>query len=248
MILSKTIEQNLKYIEEGITKAQAASPISAQDITLLAASKTQDINRIEEAIYAGIINLGENRVQEAMEKWQAGQLKEKHPHIKLHLIGALQTNKVKQALQLFDVIQTLDRPSLADEIAKELRKLGIEETRKEKHPNSRFLNSTIPNFQIPDFYIQINTGAEPQKAGILPENADEFIKYCTKELHLPIIGLMCIPPADQPPAPHFALLRQIAGKYNLKDLSMGMSNDFDVAIRMGATCIRLGSALFGERI
>jgi pyridoxal phosphate enzyme (YggS family) len=188
---------------------------------------------IEEAIAAGITCFGENRVQEAQEKWGGSEgLKKKYPHIKLHLIGALQTNKVRQALELFDVIQTLDRVALADAIARH-KVLGL-----------RLEGKT--------FYIQVNTGEEPQKAGILPENADGFISYCVHDLHLPVAGLMCVPPTNQPPAPHFALLREIAKRNNLlqnnlHDLSMGMSDDFETAIRMGATCVRVGSGIFGER-
>lgn len=218
------IVNTLQKITAFIKEARAASPIAAASVTLLAASKTQPVEVIEQAILAGITDFGENRVQEAQEKWP--ELKTRYPNIKLHLIGALQTNKIKQALSLFDVIQVLDRVALANELAR-LRASGL-------------------GLEGKKFYIQVNTGAEPQKSGVLPENADEFIAYCRK-LELPIVGLMCVPPVDQPPAPHFALLREISLRNNLSELSMGMSSDYEVAVRMGSGCVRLGTALFGER-
>ncbi len=221
------IKDKLQKIADDIEKARGASPIAAPAVTILAASKSQSALYIEEAIAAGITDFGENRVQEAAEKWGQGGLREKYPHIKLHLIGALQTNKVKQALALFDVIQSVDSPKLAEALS--------------KHYTS---HSTL---RTRSFYIQINTGEEPQKSGIFPAQADEFIKYCVDELQLPVVGLMCVPPADQPPAPHFALLREIAKRNNLRELSMGMSGDYEVAVRMGASCVRVGTALFGER-
>ncbi len=219
------IANKLEILTVSIKKAREASPIAAASVTLLAASKTQPVAVIEEAISAGITCFGENRVQEAQEKWQ--DIKKRYPHVRLHLIGQLQTNKVKQALALFDVIQTLDRAALAEELAK-LKALGL-------------------GLEGKKFYIQVNTGKEPQKAGVFPEDADEFIAFCRK-LELPVVGLMCVPPASQPPAPHFALLREIAIRNNLSELSMGMSDDFEVAVRMGSTCVRLGTALFGKRV
>ncbi len=213
-----------QIITESIEKARKQSPVSSAHVTLLAASKTQPVEVIKQAIEAGIINFGENRVQETQEKWMV--LRREYPNIKLHLIGTLQTNKVKQALLMFDVIQTLDRESLAEAIA-EIRDSGLA-------------------IQEKKFYIQVNTGKELQKSGVFPEKADEFIAFC-RRLELPVVGLMCVPPADQPPAPHFALLREIALRNNLSELSMGMSNDYEVAIRMGSSCVRLGTALFGER-
>jgi pyridoxal phosphate enzyme (YggS family) len=207
-----------------IEQARMSSPIAASSINLLAASKTQSVPVIEEAIAAGITCFGENRVQEAQEKWV--HIKKSHPNVQLHLIGQLQTNKVKKALSLFDVIQTLDRVALAEELAR-LRDSGF-------------------GIQEKKFYIQVNTGKEPQKTGILPENADEFIAFC-RNLELPIVGLMCVPPTSQPSAPHFALLRQIALRNNLSELSMGMSSDFENAVRMGSTCVRIGTVLFGKR-
>jgi pyridoxal phosphate enzyme (YggS family) len=219
------IANKLEILTASIKKAREASPIAAASVTLLAASKTQPVAVIEEAIAAGITCFGENRVQEAQEKWQ--DIKKRYPHVRLHLIGQLQTNKVKQALALFDVIQTLDRAALAEAI------VGVRD--------SGF------GIQEKKFYIQVNTGKELQKAGVFPEDADEFIAFCRK-LELPVAGLMCVPPVNQPPAPHFALLREIAIRNNLSELSMGMSDDFEVAVRMSSTCVRLGTALFGKRI
>ena len=229
-------------ILEAIEKARSGSPLAAAEVVLLAATKTQPVAVIEEAIAAGITCFGENRVQEAMEKWV--DIKKRHPKVQLHLIGQLQTNKVKQALALFDVIQTLDRVALAEACARELKNWRIEELKKKTADSSI---PQFPNSLIPLFYIQVNTGKEPQKAGVLPENADEFISFCRK-LELPVVGIMCVPPVNQPPAPHFALLREIALRNNLPELSMGMSDDFEVAVRMGASCVRIGTALFGTRI
>ncbi|NBX03326.1 MAG: YggS family pyridoxal phosphate-dependent enzyme [Alphaproteobacteria bacterium] len=213
--------------------AQKASPLAAPEISLLAASKSQSALLIEEAIAGGVRVFGENRVQEAQDKWPSLRLA--HPEVELHLIGPLQTNKVKQALELFDVIQTVDRPKLAEEVASLLSSVSSKK------------NAGDWKLATKSFYIQVNTGKEPQKAGVLPDEADAFIDYCVKELALPVVGLMCVPPADQPPAPHFALLSQIAQRHGLEKLSMGMSEDFETAIRMGSTCVRLGRALFGER-
>ncbi len=223
-IEGEDIASKILILKESIAKARASSPIAATEITLLAASKTQPVSIIEEAIRAGVNCFGENQVREAREKWP--ELKNKYPQVELHLIGHLQTNKVKQALELFDVIQTLDREGLAVEVAR-IRDSGF-------------------GIQEKKFYIQVNTGKEPQKSGVLPENADEFIAFCRK-LEMPMVGLMCVPPVDQPPAPHFALLREIAKRNNLLQLSMGMSEDFEVAVRMGSSCVRLGTALFGKR-
>jgi len=233
------IKENILHINERIARAKGSSPISAPKVTLLAASKMQGQGAIEEAIRAGITCFGENRVQEAHEKWLGAWglgLREK---VQLHLIGALQTNKVRQALELFDVIQTLDREKLAKAISLEFRVLSAEK----KEENTQ--NSAL---KTQHFYIQVNTGEEPQKSGVLPKDADGFIKYCIDDLKLPVVGLMCVPPADQPPAPHFALLREIALRHNLDELSMGMSGDFETAIRMGASCVRVGSGIFGERV
>jgi pyridoxal phosphate enzyme (YggS family) len=218
-----TISAPLQDIKREISVIKQSYNIKTQNILILGACKTQPSDVIEATIQAGLTDFGENRVQEAETKWP--ELKKHHPNIRLHLIGPLQTNKVKSALALFDVIQTLDRPKLAEAIASSQNK----ETR------------------CRGLFIQINTGKEPQKAGIMPEEADAFIRYCIADLNLPVMGLMCIPPEGQPPAPHFALLKKIADRHGLKELSMGMSEDYATAIRMGSTCIRIGRKLFGER-
>ncbi|MBX2853692.1 MAG: YggS family pyridoxal phosphate-dependent enzyme [Rhodobacteraceae bacterium] len=193
-------------------------------VDLVAVSKVQPLKRVEAALVAGHRRFGENRVQEAQEKWPL--LKQSYEGILLHLIGPLQTNKVKQAVELFDVIETVDREKLARKLADEIAKLS----------------------KAPELYIQVNTGEEPQKAGIFPKQADAFIDLCRCDLALPVIGLMCIPPAGEPPSPHFALLRNIAEHNGLSKLSMGMSSDFEEAISLGATSVRVGSAVFGERV
>lgn len=193
------------------------------DVKIIAVSKTHGQEKIEPLLAAGHRMFGENRVQEAGGKWPT--LKEKYPDTELHLIGPLQTNKAREAVQLFDVIQTVDREKLARELKKEF----------------------IASGRSPDCFIQVNTGEEKQKAGIAPRQTDDFISLCINELELPIIGLMCIPPVDEDPAPHFALLKTIAERNGIKNLSMGMSSDFELAAAMGATHVRVGSAIFGER-
>ena len=192
-------------------------------INLVAVSKTKTADEIRPVVEAGHRLFGENRMQEAAEKWPA--LRHAYPDIVLHLIGPLQTNKAAAAVHLFDAIETLDREKLA-------RLLALEMTRQNKRP---------------DCFIQVNTGEEPQKAGIAPASADSFIALCREELRLPIVGLMCIPPVNDDPRPHFDLLAEIARRNDLAALSMGMSNDFEIAIRHGATHVRVGSAIFGER-
>ena len=219
---SLPLPERLQALLESIEKARKSSPLAARGVVLLGASKGQDAGKLRQAIALGLADFGENRVQEAIEKWT--DIKKDHPQVTLHLIGALQTNKVKEALSLFDVIQTLDRPKLAEEIAKHY---------KAGSGCQRFL-------------IQVNTGKEPQKSGVMPEELDEFVAFC-RQLGLPVEGLMCVPPADQPAAPHFAYLRQLAERNGLSQLSMGMSEDFSEAVRMGSSCVRLGRALFGER-
>lgn len=227
-------------LKKEVSVIQQEYPFLAAAPKLMGVSKGQPAPMIEEAIQAGLLLYGENRVQEAKEKWPA--LRRKYPKVELHLIGPLQTNKVKEALALFDVIQTIDRPKLALAIAKELENWRIEELKKKDNSSvPQFLNSSIPHF-----YIQVNTGKEPQKAGVIPEEADDLIYLC-RQLQLPVAGLMCVPPTGQPPAPHFALLREIAKRHNLPELSMGMSGDYKTAIRMGSTCVRVGTAIFGER-
>jgi hypothetical protein len=204
--------------------------IAAQDarhdpatVTLVAISKTFGAEAIEPVIAAGQRVFGENRVQEARAKWPA--LKERHGGIELHLVGPLQSNKAKEAVALFDAIHAVDRPSLCEALAKEIARQG----------------------RAPTLFVEVNTGAEPQKAGVLPEAVDTFLKTCRETYDLAIAGLMCIPPAEEPPAPHFALTAKIAKRNGLAFLSMGMSADFPLAIKFGATHVRVGTAIFGER-
>jgi pyridoxal phosphate enzyme (YggS family) len=192
-------------------------------VTLVAVSKTFAAEAIEPVIAAGQRVFGENRVQEAKAKWPA--LMEKHAGIELHLIGPLQSNKAKEAVALFDAIHSVDRASLCEALAKEVQKLG----------------------RAPLMFVEVNTGAEPQKAGVLPQDADAFLKACRDTYGLTIGGLMCIPPADEAPGPHFALTAKIAQRNGLQLLSMGMSADFADAIMLGATHVRVGSAIFGGR-
>ena len=190
---------------------------------IIAVSKTFKMDHIQHVLEQGHIHFGENKVQEATQKWL--NLKGVNKSIKLHMLGKLQTNKVKQSLDLFDVIETIDREKLAKELAK------------------NFNN----NVKTRNFYIQINTGNEPQKSGLDPLQADSFIQYCINDLSLPIVGLMCIPPENEEPSIHFALLNKIASRNNLPELSMGMSNDYEDAIKFGATSVRIGSLFFGKR-
>src|SRR6201997_2969854 len=192
-------------------------------VTLVAVSKTFGAEAIAPVIAAGQRVFGENRVQEAKAKWPA--LRERHSDLLLHLIGPLQSNKAKEAVALFDAIHTVDRPSLCAALAKEIERQG----------------------RSPLLLVEINTGAEPQKAGVLPEAADGFLRECRETYGLTIAGLMCIPPLEEPPAPHFALTAKIAAQNGLRLLSMGMSADFETAIKFGATHVRVGSAIFGAR-
>ena len=214
----------LAEIEARIAAAAGKAGRDPSDIDLIAVSKVQPIERVEAVLEEGHRLFGENRVQEAQGKWPA--LRERYGEISLHLIGPLQTNKVKAAMDLFDVIQTLDRNRLAVKIATEAQERGT----------------------CPDLYVQVNTGEESQKAGIAPAEADAFIARCREEYDLPVVGVMAIPPADAPPVPHFDLLAQIADRNGLSRLSMGMSADFEEAIANGATAVRVGSAIFGARI
>ena len=213
----------LKIVRHDIDVACRDAGRPSGSVTLLAVSKTYGPDAIESVVAAGQRVFGENRIQEAGAKWQA--LRERHESLELHLIGALQSNKVKEAIALFDAIHSVDRPSLCAALAKEIQKQG----------------------RAPLMFVQINTGAEPQKAGVLPEHADAFIAACVRSYDLTISGLMCIPPLDEAPAPHFALTAKIAGRNGLKLLSMGMSADFALAIRFGATHVRIGTAIFGSR-
>ena len=192
-------------------------------VTLVCVSKTYDAEAITPALAAGERTFGENRVQEAQAKWPA--LRAHFPDTTLHLIGPLQSNKAEQAVALFDVIETVDRPKIAGALAAAIQKAG-------RHPR---------------LYVQVNTGAEPQKAGVLPTEADAFLAACRTEHGLTIDGLMCIPPIDDQASPHFALLATIAARNGLAGLSMGMSSDFELGIQLGATHVRVGSAIFGAR-
>jgi pyridoxal phosphate enzyme (YggS family) len=218
--------ERLAAVRSDIATAAADCERSADAVTLVAVSKTMEAEVIRPVLVAGQRVFGENRVQEAKGKWP--DLKADFPGVELHLIGPLQSNKVKEAVGLFDVIETVDRESLVAELLKELPK---EMTR---------------SGRIPKLLIQINTGDEPQKAGVSPKDADAFIESC-RARGLILEGLMCIPPADEPPSPHFALLAKIAARHGLKVLSMGMSADYREAIQLGATHVRVGSAIFGAR-
>jgi hypothetical protein len=189
---------------------------------LIGASKSQSASLLAEAITLGLADFGENKVQEAQSKWPA--LKALHPHVRLHLIGPLQSNKAADAVALFDVIHTVDRPKIADALAAACQKLG-------KHPA---------------FLLQMNTGEEPQKAGVSPRETQALLAHCQK-LGLNVVGLMCVPPEGENPAPHFALLKKMANELGLTELSMGMSSDYQTALRLGATMVRVGTALFGSR-
>ena len=217
------IAANLARVRAGIAAAARAAGRDPAAVTLVAVAKTHPAAAIEAAIAAGQRVFGENRVQEAQAKYPA--LKAGHPGIELHLIGPLQTNKAREAVALFDAIQSLDRPKLAAALAAEIARSG----------------------RRPRLHVQVNTGAEPQKAGVLPDQADGFIEECRRRHGLTPTGLMCIPPADCDPAPHFTLLRAIAERHGLTELSMGMSADFAVAVRLGATHVRVGTAIFGHR-
>ena len=218
------IKENIRLTLNEIEKVHKNSYFSKFEIPkLVAVSKKQNENKVIEALNAGQTCFGENRVQEAEQRW-ASKIKN-YENLEIRLIGPLQTNKVSQALNLFDIIETIDREKLAKEIA----------------------NKFNDNVKTKSFYIQINTGSEIQKSGIEPIQSDDFIKYCMEDLKLPIVGLMCIPPINEEPSMHFALLRKIAEKNNLKKLSMGMSNDFKEALKFGATSVRIGSLIFGER-
>jgi pyridoxal phosphate enzyme (YggS family) len=213
----------LAEVRRRLAQACAEAGRDPAAVTLVAVSKTFDADAIAPVIATGQRVFGENRVQEAKAKWPA--LRAQYPDLVLHLIGPLQSNKAKEAVALFDAIHTVDRPSVCAALAKEIDKQGRQ----------------------PLLLVEINTGAEAQKAGVLPEAADAFLRECRETYGLAIAGLMCIPPLDEPPAPHFALTAKIAARNGLKMLSMGMSADYETAIRFGATHVRVGSAIFGER-
>ena len=215
------IAAHLDEVRTRIDKAARKGGRTGADVTLIAVSKTHPAEVIELALAAGQRHFGENRVQEAEAKWPA--LKAKYPDVVLHLIGGLQTNKVRDALALFDVIHTVDRPRLAEAIARQGAEMNVR----------------------PPCFIQVNTGEEAQKGGVTPLETDAFVAECRGLLD--VAGLMCIPPADDPPAPHFALMKKFARRNGLSGLSMGMSGDYECAAEMGATHVRVGSAIFGAR-
>jgi pyridoxal phosphate enzyme (YggS family) len=220
---SNVVEHPLATVRHQIMRACADAGRDPVSVTLVAISKTFPVEVIEPIITRDQRVFGENRVQEAYAKWP--QLKEKYPDIELHLVGPLQSNKTREAVALFDAIHAVDRDSLCKSLAKEIDRQGKQ----------------------PRLFVEINTGAEPQKAGVLPEAADGFLQACRDTYNLRIEGLMCIPPANEAPAPHFALTAKIAERNGLRLLSMGMSADFPIAIRFGATHVRVGSAIFGAR-
>jgi pyridoxal phosphate enzyme (YggS family) len=217
------IAGNLAAVRTRIAAAAKNAGRAGADVTLVAVSKIHPAEAVAAALDAGQRVFGENRVQEAQHKYPA--LKSRHPDLALHLIGPLQSNKVREAVALFDVIETVDRPRLAEALAVEMARSG----------------------RRPDCFIQVNTGEEAQKAGIAPTQAASFIADCRERLRLPITGLMCIPPVEEDPAIHFAFLRELAGRSGLGLLSMGMSGDFERAIALGATHVRVGTAIFGTR-
>jgi pyridoxal phosphate enzyme (YggS family) len=217
-------------VAEALREVRARMDRSARDagrdpraVQLVCVSKGKQAEDILPALEAGERIFGENRVQEAQKKWPT--LRDRFAGLELHLIGPLQTNKVRDAVALFDVIETLDRPKLAEALAKEFQS----------------------GSRRPELFVEVNTGREPQKAGILPEDADAFIAFCLEQCGLPVTGLMCIPPADEQASPHFALLSLIAKRNGLAKLSMGMSADYELGTQLGATHVRVGSAIFGAR-
>lgn len=221
--LQQSVTERLAAVRSEIAAAASAAGRDPTSVHLVAVSKTVFVPGIEEAIAAEQRVFGENRVQEALGKWSV--LKENHPDLELHLVGPLQTNKVREAVALFDVIETVDRPKLARVLAEEMGRSG----------------------KRPRLFVQVNTGEEMQKAGVAPGETADFVTLCRDTYGLAIEGLMCIPPFDEEPAMHFALLAKLAGLLGLKQLSMGMSGDFVRAVQFGATYVRVGTAIFGDR-
>jgi pyridoxal phosphate enzyme (YggS family) len=220
---SINVPERLLLVRQEIANATTAAGRTANSVHLLAVTKTVPVSDIEQAIGAGQRIFGENRVQEAQSKWPA--LKERHPEIELHLVGPLQSKKVREAVALFDVIETVDRPKIARAIGEEMARSG----------------------KRPRLFVQVNTGEEPQKAGISPNETENFVLLCRNTYALTIDGLMCIPPFDEDPDRHFALLAKLAAQLGINDLSMGMSGDFARAVQFGATYVRVGTAIFGAR-
>ena len=223
MTAANQITQNYNEVMSRIAAAAGRAGRQTEDITLVAVSKTFGPEDIEPVLQIPHRTFGENRVQESYGKWP--ELKSRYPDTVLHLIGPLQTNKAREAVSLFDCIETLDREKLARTLGKEIQAAG----------------------KAPELFVQVNTGLEPQKAGIEPQELEGFIQTCRTIYDLPVTGLMCIPPVDEEPALHFALLAKLAGRNGLAKLSMGMSGDFETAIELGATHVRVGSAIFGAR-
>ena len=217
------IAANLAAVKARIADACARAGRNPASVQLVAVSKTHPAEAVVAALEAGQARFGENRVQEAQAKFPA--LRPAHPELRLHIIGGLQTNKARDAVRVADVIESLDRPKLASAIAEAIRKEG----------------------RAPDLLVQVNTGDEPQKAGVARAEAADFLRACHEEHGLAVQGLMCIPPAEDDPRPHFAWLAELAAKHDLKTISMGMSGDFEVAIEEGATLVRVGTAIFGHR-
>jgi pyridoxal phosphate enzyme (YggS family) len=213
----------LVEVNDRIAAAAREDGRRPEAVSLIAVTKTYDAESIRPALDKGHRRFGENRVQEAAGKWP--QLRQEYTGIELHLIGPLQSNKARQAVELFDVIHTVDRPKIAEAIALEIGRQD----------------------RAVELFIQVNTGEEPQKAGITPRETGNFVRFCRDELQLPVRGLMCIPPVDEEPAVHFALLAKLAAENGLSELSMGMSSDYEIAIKFGATHVRVGSAIFGAR-
>ncbi len=221
--VTRSLPSGLALVEHDIARACNEARRDRDSVTLVAVSKTFAADAIVPVIAAGQRSFGENRVQEARAKWP--ELMSAHPGLTLHLIGPLQSNKAKEAVAMFDAIHSVDRPSICEALAREIGRQR----------------------RAPQLFVQINTGEEPQKAGIAPTEADAFLAACRDTYGLAISGLMCVPPVDQAPAPHFALTAKIAARNGLSKLSMGMSADFAIAIQFGATHVRVGSAIFGTR-
>ncbi len=219
----ETVSGNLVEVKRRLDMAAKDAGRPVDEIALVAVGKAQPVERVRAALIAGHRIFGENRMPEAEGKWP--DLRAAFPDVRLHLVGPLQTNNVRRAVALFDVIESVDRPKLARFLAREMEAGG----------------------RRPDCLIQVNTGEEEQKAGVAPGSADDFIRACREEYDLPVQGLMCIPPTDEEPSLHFALLREIAARNGLRELSMGMSGDFEIAARFGATSVRVGTAIFGRR-
>ena len=215
--------QNWMRVKQNILRAATDAVRAADDVELVCVSKTHEMPAILPLLAAGQRVFGENRVQETARKWP--KMRAAYPDLILHLIGPLQTNKVREAVELFDVIETLDRPKLADSLAAEIARSG----------------------KSPKIYVQVNTGLERQKAGVSPDDLDGFVARCRSVYQLNIAGLMCIPPVDEQASPHFAFLAQLATRNGIAELSMGMSMDYELAIQLGATHVRVGSAIFGAR-